>query len=92
METGEDVRSWITEVAEEAIVWEPADYDAAVAANASLMVDEDEAMVEAIEEYFDAHEALKAGRALDSYAIERQVPGAGGVVRSPSKNASAWAW
>ena len=58
----------------------PADYDAAVAANASLMVDEDEAMVEAIEEYFDAHEALKAGRALDSYAIERQVPGAGGVV------------
>ena len=58
----------------------PAQYDAAVAANASLMVDEEEAMVEAIEEHFDAHEALKAGRALDSYAIERQVPGAGGVV------------
>ena len=30
METGEEIRSWITEVAEEAIVWEPADYDAAI--------------------------------------------------------------
>mmetsp|Transcript_527 Transcript_527/g.1170 ORF Transcript_527/g.1170 Transcript_527/m.1170 type:complete len:275 (-) Transcript_527:95-919(-) len=58
----------------------PAQYDSAVAANASLMVDEEEAMVEAIEVWMDGHPALKAGRALDAYAIERQVPSPGGTV------------
>lgn len=58
----------------------PAAYDAAVAANAALMVDEDEAMVEAIQEYMDNHPELKQGRPLDSYAVERQVAGPGGSV------------
>lgn len=58
----------------------PAQYDTAVAANASLMVDEEEAMVEAIEAWMEAHPELKDGRALDAYAIERQVPSAGGTV------------
>lgn len=58
----------------------PGQYDAAVAASSAMMVDEDEAMVEAVAEFFDAHPALKAGRALDSYEIERQVAGPGGTV------------
>ena len=58
----------------------PAAYDAAVAANAAMMVDEDEAMVDAIEEYMDANPDLKQGRPLDSYAVERQVAGPGGMV------------
>ena len=58
----------------------PAQYDAAVAANASLMLDEEEAMVAAIEAWMDAHPELKAGRALDAYNIERQVGGPGGSV------------
>ena len=37
-------------------------------------------MVEAVEAYMEAQPALKAGRALDSYAIERQVAGPGGAV------------
>lgn len=49
----------------------PAQFDAAVAANASLMIDEEEAMVEAIEAWMDAHPALKAGRPLDAYAALR---------------------
>lgn len=39
--------------------------------------DEDEAMVEAIESYFEEHPERRCGRALDSYSIERQVPGPG---------------
>ena len=58
----------------------PAAFDATVAANAAVMIDEDEAMVEAIEEYMDGHPDLKRGRPLDSYAVERQVPGPGGTV------------
>lgn len=58
----------------------PAAFDATVAANAAVMIDEDEAMVEAIEEYMDGHPDLKQGRPLDSYAVERQVPGPGGTV------------
>jgi len=51
-----------------------------VAGASSMMVDEDEAMVEAIEGFMDAHPELQAGRALDSYAIERQVAGPSGTV------------
>lgn len=58
----------------------PAQYDAAVAANASAMLDEEEAMVSAIEAWMDEHPELKSGRALDAYAIERQVAGPGGTV------------
>ena len=57
---------------------EPAAFDAAVAS--AQMVDEDEAMVEAIEAFMDGQPQLKAGRAIDSYAIERQVAGPGGSV------------
>lgn len=61
----------------------PAAYDAAVAASSSQMVDEDEAMIEAIEAYVAAHpEAGRdaAGLAFDAYDIERQVAGPGGLV------------
>jgi len=59
---------------------EPAAYDATVAKSSQLMADEDETMVAAIEEHMDSHPELKAGRPLDSYAIERQVAGPGGSV------------
>jgi len=58
----------------------PAQFDEIVSKNQAMMADEDEAMVEAIEAYFDEHEELKGGAALDSYAIERQVPGPGSSV------------
>ena len=59
---------------------EPAKFDAAVSSQAAMMVDEDEAMIDAIETYMDAHAELKAGHDFDSYAIERQVAGPGGTV------------
>lgn len=60
----------------------PAAYDAAVAGASSsgAMEDEDEAMVEAIEEWMDSHPEAKAGRPLDAYSIERQVAGPGSSV------------
>ena len=60
----------------------PAAYDAAVAqcASSGAMVDEDEAMVDAISEWMANHPEIEAGRAFDAYDIERQVPGPGGVV------------
>jgi len=58
----------------------PAAYDAAVGAASAQMADEDEAMVEAIEEWMDAHPEAKAGRTLDAYEVERQVAGPGGAV------------
>ena len=58
---------------------QPAAFDAAVA-SASSMVAEDEAMVEAIEAFMEANPELQAGRALDSYEIERQVAGPNGTV------------
>mmetsp|Transcript_30999 Transcript_30999/g.51386 ORF Transcript_30999/g.51386 Transcript_30999/m.51386 type:complete len:277 (+) Transcript_30999:33-863(+) len=54
---------------------EPARFDAAVAGASSMMVDEDEVMIAAIEAFMDAHPDLKKGRNLDTYAIERQAPG-----------------
>ena len=33
--------------------------------------------MEAIESYFEEHPERRCGRALDSYSIERQVPGPG---------------
>ena len=63
---------------------EPASYDAAVAASSSQMVDEDEAMIEAIEAYMAAHPESgkdpQSGRPFDAYDIERQVAGPGGLV------------
>lgn len=59
---------------------EPGQYDAAVANASGSLVDEDEAMIAAIEDFMDANPELKAGRAIDSYAIERQTLGAGGGV------------
>lgn len=61
----------------------PEAYDAAVAASSSQMVDEDEAMVEAIEAYVAAHPDTgkdAAGQSYDAYDIERQVAGPGGMV------------
>jgi len=60
----------------------PAAFDAAAAAaqSSGAMVDEDEAMVDAIENFVAAHPEVAQGRALDSYDIERQVPGPGGSV------------
>lgn len=60
----------------------PAAYDAAVSsvAHGSAMVDEDEAMVDAITEWMEAHPDVEAGRGLDAFDIERQVPGPGGSV------------
>ena len=60
---------------------QPAAYDAAVAGASQQMVDEDEAMVAAIEAYFDAHpEANTTGTPFDNFDVERQVAGPGGAV------------
>ena len=58
----------------------PGAYDTVVAGASSQMLDEDEAMLSAIEAFMEAQSHLKAGRALDSYEIERQVAGPGGSV------------
>mmetsp|Transcript_15186 Transcript_15186/g.39242 ORF Transcript_15186/g.39242 Transcript_15186/m.39242 type:complete len:276 (-) Transcript_15186:250-1077(-) len=58
----------------------PAAYDAAIVGQQAMMIDEDETMNEAIEAFMEMHSDLKAGRSLDSYAIERQVAGPGGTV------------
>lgn len=56
----------------------PSAYDAAVASasNSSMMADEDEAMIEAIEEYMESQQSNALGP-YDHFEIERQVPGAG---------------
>ena len=58
----------------------PAAYDAAVAGSSSAMVDEDEAMVEAVQEFMEAHPEIGPPGGVDDYAIERQVAGPGGTV------------
>ena len=58
-------------------------FDAAAASSSSKdaqMVDEDEAMVAAIEDFVEQHPEAVGGRALDSFDIERQVAGPGGSV------------
>ncbi|KAJ1625313.1 hypothetical protein T492DRAFT_1040867 [Pavlovales sp. CCMP2436] len=55
-------------------------YGAAAAGASGTMIDEDEAMVSAISAWMDAHPDVMAGRDFDSFEIERQVPGPGGVV------------
>jgi len=58
----------------------PAAYDAAVAGAQGAMVDEDEAMLEAVEEWVGAHPEVISGRHIDTFEIERQVVGPGGTV------------
>lgn len=58
----------------------PEQFDAAAAGAAGAMVDEDEAMVEAVEEHFERHPEVRLGRDLDNFEIERQVPGPKGSV------------
>lgn len=57
-------------------------YDAAVASSSSMMVDEDEVMVEAIEEYVQGHPELCSNvpGGFDHFEIESQVGGPGGTV------------
>merc|ERR1711920_1184121 len=58
-------------------------FDEAVAAMSAAggnMLDEEDAQLEAIEEFMDANPGLKDGRNFDAYEIERQVAGAHGTV------------
>jgi hypothetical protein len=60
---------------------EPGAYDQAVAgaSAATMMADEDEAMIDAISAYLDAHPDSKSAD-FDCYDVERQVGGPGGTV------------
>lgn len=59
-------------------------FDAAVAAISAAsgvdMVEEEDAQLEAIEAFMDAHADLKDGKNFDSYEIERQVAAGAGTV------------
>mmetsp|Transcript_14181 Transcript_14181/g.28542 ORF Transcript_14181/g.28542 Transcript_14181/m.28542 type:complete len:276 (-) Transcript_14181:58-885(-) len=62
-------------------ITEPAKYDEAVAGASQEIVQEDEAMVEAIETFVETHpEVAPPDSVLDAFEIERQVVGPGGTV------------